>query len=275
MDYYLDHSGIKDMKWGRRRFQDIFGRLTPAGRERYGVGPPRESRNNEHGTARVKIKRDTKGSSNSSKDSEEEKHHLPTDGMRHRVPSEEKLKKLKEKEDKKIIDKASMADFDGDKKQLTAKEKSAIERLLEAEKDAAESQAKRKEALKEKAIKTGDIKYIQNHRSEFGNEDLRRAMESIRTNREFDDLISNPKKREANKDNGKKFVSQVLDETKGGISKGIGKGMLVIGAAGTVVIGNKVVKKLLGDEAYKNNFGDGPKPEDLIRTALSNLGQKK
>lgn len=34
----LYHYGIKDMKWGVRRFQDYAGKLTEAGRERYGVG---------------------------------------------------------------------------------------------------------------------------------------------------------------------------------------------------------------------------------------------
>ena len=34
----LYHTGIKGMKWGIRRFQNEDGSLTPAGRERYGVG---------------------------------------------------------------------------------------------------------------------------------------------------------------------------------------------------------------------------------------------
>lgn len=37
----LYHYGIKDMKWGVRRFQDYAGKLTEAGRERYGVGSER------------------------------------------------------------------------------------------------------------------------------------------------------------------------------------------------------------------------------------------
>ena len=35
-DNYLAHHGIKDQKWGIRRFQNPDGTLTPAGRERYG-----------------------------------------------------------------------------------------------------------------------------------------------------------------------------------------------------------------------------------------------
>lgn len=41
MSNELTHHGIKDQKWGLRRFQNPDGSLTPAGRERYGVGKER------------------------------------------------------------------------------------------------------------------------------------------------------------------------------------------------------------------------------------------
>lgn len=41
---YLAHYGIPNQKWGVRRFQNEDGSLTPAGRERYGVGPERASK---------------------------------------------------------------------------------------------------------------------------------------------------------------------------------------------------------------------------------------
>lgn len=34
----LYHHGVKGMKWGRRRFQNTDGSLTPAGKKRYGLG---------------------------------------------------------------------------------------------------------------------------------------------------------------------------------------------------------------------------------------------
>lgn len=35
MESRLDHAGIKGMKWGRRRYQNKDGSLTPAGKKRY------------------------------------------------------------------------------------------------------------------------------------------------------------------------------------------------------------------------------------------------
>lgn len=41
---YLAHYGTKGQQWGLRRFQNEDGSLTPAGRERYGVGPARANK---------------------------------------------------------------------------------------------------------------------------------------------------------------------------------------------------------------------------------------
>ena len=35
MEYSLNHSGVKGMRWGIRRYQNKDGSLTPAGRKRY------------------------------------------------------------------------------------------------------------------------------------------------------------------------------------------------------------------------------------------------
>lgn len=39
---YMEHSGVKRMHWGIRRYQNMDGSLTPAGRAHYGVGPARK-----------------------------------------------------------------------------------------------------------------------------------------------------------------------------------------------------------------------------------------
>ena len=41
-DPYIEHSGVKGMKWGVRRYQNYDGSLTSAGRAHYGVGPARK-----------------------------------------------------------------------------------------------------------------------------------------------------------------------------------------------------------------------------------------
>ena len=48
MDQELTHHGIRGQKWGRRRYQNPDGSLTPAGRKRYGVESNYERSKGEH-----------------------------------------------------------------------------------------------------------------------------------------------------------------------------------------------------------------------------------
>lgn len=49
----LEHFQVKGAKWGRRRWQNMDGSLTPAGRIHYGVGPARKERSLENGDGPV------------------------------------------------------------------------------------------------------------------------------------------------------------------------------------------------------------------------------
>lgn len=54
---YIAHYGIKDMKWGVRRFQNEDGSLTPAGRLRYGVDAVRSVAESVGSLAKTEISR--------------------------------------------------------------------------------------------------------------------------------------------------------------------------------------------------------------------------
>lgn len=49
----LKHHGIIGQKWGIRRFQEKDGTYTQAGRERYGIGQPRESKDDDISEERI------------------------------------------------------------------------------------------------------------------------------------------------------------------------------------------------------------------------------
>lgn len=53
---YLAHHGIKNQKWGQRRFQNYDGSLTTEGRRRYGVGESNQSRRERKQAEKAKAK---------------------------------------------------------------------------------------------------------------------------------------------------------------------------------------------------------------------------
>lgn len=44
MEQYLSHHGIKDMRWGVRRYENADGTLTPAGKKRYDKSVKKQER---------------------------------------------------------------------------------------------------------------------------------------------------------------------------------------------------------------------------------------
>lgn len=72
----LYHHGIDGQKHGIRRFQNLDGSLTPAGRERYGVGPARDK--SRWGIFRKKTSKKTSTSRNAK---EEKKTYKPVSEM--------------------------------------------------------------------------------------------------------------------------------------------------------------------------------------------------
>lgn len=56
-DYYLEHHGIKGMKWGIRRYQNKDGSLTPEGRKRYSDDSKKSTQDNTPGKNTILTKR--------------------------------------------------------------------------------------------------------------------------------------------------------------------------------------------------------------------------
>ena len=72
MSNELSHHGIKGQKWGRRRYQNKDGSLTPAGKQRYGSEENFESRYDEDVKAGIKAaKKLTDGSKDLAKATKE------------------------------------------------------------------------------------------------------------------------------------------------------------------------------------------------------------
>lgn len=92
---YLEHYQIKGAKHGVRRFQNFDGSLTPAGRERYGVGPARDS---------VK----TEGTVNTSKSEGSKSKSKKSGSSLKKYAEKRKFEKAKKEEAKRIEDREGL-----------------------------------------------------------------------------------------------------------------------------------------------------------------------
>ena len=70
---YVSHSGVKNQKWGVRRYQNPDGSLTAEGRAHYGVGPPREKKKESAGSKAKSVVSSAKKTMQASKEKRAEK----------------------------------------------------------------------------------------------------------------------------------------------------------------------------------------------------------
>lgn len=203
---YVSHSGVLNMKWGQRRYQNPDGSLTDLGRKHYGVGPPRKPG---------------------------EKAVPPTGIARAR----------KAKQVQNNVDPANQLKKPSNEKPMT----------------------------KEDVIKSGDYATINRYRSQLSDDELRKAMDRVKLERELQSFAPKPaeKKQSAAKETGKKLIDNLLNETSSGLAKGVGKAGTALAGAATMYAGKALVTKLLGEDKSKAIFDD-----DLMKILNTNLGQK-
>lgn len=118
-DLYQDmllHDGQKGMKWGRRRYRNYDGTLTPAGRERYGVGQAVQnvtrklSRKERKAQKEIARKASAKAAEKSAKQATEESKRAAEEA---RQAQEELRKEREDYEQKKASDAAGHATAEG------------------------------------------------------------------------------------------------------------------------------------------------------------------
>lgn len=150
---WLFHDGQKGMKWGRRRYRNYDGTLTPAGRERYGVGQPRKD-NPVSNVARA-------------------------------------LSRKERKAQKEIKRKASARAAE---KKAKAAEKEARKAQDELKKEKADMDARKaKEAEGHATPETNAQMKLDNDRLAMTNAQLKAAIDRLKLEREYKDLINPPK----------------------------------------------------------------------------------
>lgn len=150
---WILHDGQKGMKWGRRRYRNYDGTLTPAGRERYGVGQPRKD-NPVSNVARA-------------------------------------LSRKERKAQKEIKRKASARAAE---KKAKAAEKEARKAQEELKKEKADMDARKaKEAEGHATPEANAQMKLDNDRLNMTNAQLKAAIDRLKLEREYKDLLHPPK----------------------------------------------------------------------------------
>lgn len=149
----LLHDGQKGMHWGTRKYRNYDGTLTPAGRERYGVGPAREG---------------------GSKDN----------------PAR-KLSRAEKKAMKAIKKKASISQAKKDAKKATEEAKQATDELRK-EREAMQKEREALEAKREEA-NAKQIAQERNDIQRLDNQELQNRIDRIKLERAYNELVNSAK----------------------------------------------------------------------------------
>ena len=196
-NYYLEHHGIRGMKWGERRFQYDDGSLTPAGRDRYGVGEPRVKK----AFARIVLSR-KKNVVNTDKDNtaNQQNKSAKAHGPRHfGILGKKTVEPLTEEEKNSLILSGNTDKIIARASELSPAEMaSALQRArdIEALKQYSDKEGQRKETLAQKALdkiknrdedeklrilRSGDTEKILKNQSKFSTQELNDAVNRTKT----------------------------------------------------------------------------------------------
>lgn len=196
-NYYLEHHGIRGMKWGERRFQYDDGSLTPAGRDRYGVGEARK----KTPFARIILSK-KKNVVDTDKDNTANQQNKPakTHGPRHfGILGKKTVEPLTEEEKNSLILSGNTDKIIARASELSPAEMaSALQRArdIEALKQYSDKEGQRKETLAQKALdkiknrdedeklrilRSGDTEKILKNQSKFSTQELNDAVNRTKT----------------------------------------------------------------------------------------------
>lgn len=157
---WLFHDGQKGMKWGRRRYRNYDGTLTPAGRERYGVGQPRKD-NPVSNVARALSRKERKAQ-----------------------------KEIKRKASARTAEKKAKAA----EKEAKAAEKEARKAQDELKKEKADMDARKSKEAEGHATPEANAQMkLDNDRLAMTNAQLKAAIDRLKLEREYKDLLNPPK----------------------------------------------------------------------------------
>lgn len=251
MDQELTHHGIRGQKWGRRRYQNPDGSLTPAGRKRYGVESNYERSRGEHNKPNKPVKLFGKKKSPDD-DIPEENRYLSKkarsmtdkelDKAIERLQKEQRLKQVSPEEierAKKLMDDQSYRKKSLDKMTDDEINRSIARANLERQhRLATDDQGYRKKALKE-----------------MSDEEISRALNRANLERQYKQAY--PEHVSA----GKKFMQSLANDVIAPAAKSAGRDFL-----------EKALKKM-GENLLKDKVD--PDGIDALKKAKEKLGLKK